>query len=189
MVRPTVHGRFDHRRRGARRDLPRRRDRRQEGRLLRLRRRQPAGRVVPRCRARRPQPPGGVPVADGLRRPAPADILRTHATRCPSSGCGRWATHEKQRDGVYGTAQTMLRSVADHARARWVVPGPVAGWIRQPSWAQPPTPCTCCRRRDPAHPRRWWVLSCRRCSTRRPTSAVYPGCPTYVATSARAGSR
>lgn len=56
---------------------------------------------------------------------SPADILRVHDDRLPEQRVRAvLATHEKQRDGVYGTAQTLLRSVADPARARWVTPGP-----------------------------------------------------------------
>jgi type IV secretory pathway TraG/TraD family ATPase VirD4 len=55
----------------------------------------------------------------------PAEILAIHGDVLPEKRVRAvLATHEKQRDGVYGTAQTMLRSVADPARARWVVPGP-----------------------------------------------------------------
>jgi len=56
--------------------------------------------------------------------PTPADILKIHGDVLPEKRVRAvLGTHEKQRDGVYGTAQTMLRSVADHDRARWVVPG------------------------------------------------------------------
>jgi len=56
--------------------------------------------------------------------PTGADLLAIHGDVLPEKRVRAvLATHEKQRDGVYGTAQTMLRSVADPARAAWVVPG------------------------------------------------------------------
>ena len=131
------------------------------------------------------------------------DILREHGFMLTSDQvAGVVSAPEKQRGGVYGTAQQMASCLTNRQVARWVTPdGPAdarpqlrpedfvradGGTLYSLSKEGRGTAGPLVTALGP--PEGAWPPRCSVCSTRPPTSAGGASCPTCTRTTARAGS-